>query len=130
LTWRAGVEELRLYTAVVGAFLVHWIVMAAALWGTAYLLPGVHVTSWAALAIGSLVLGFMNAVVRPILFILTLPITVLTLGLFYLVVNGLAFALAAAVVPGFSTDSISWAILGALVASLISTVVGAFARSR
>jgi putative membrane protein len=112
-----------------GVFLVHWAVMAVALWGTAYILAGVHVTSWTALAVGALVLGFVNAVIRPILVILTLPITLLTLGLFYLVVNGLAFALAAAVVPGFSIDSIGWAILGALVASIISWFIGALARS-
>jgi putative membrane protein len=109
-------------------FLIHWTVLAIALWGTAYLLPGVHVTSWTALAVGSLVLGLVNAVVRPILLILTLPITILTLGLFYLVVNGLAFALAAALVPGFAIDSIWWAILGALVASVISAVIGLFAK--
>ncbi len=108
--------------------LIHWAVMAVALWGTAYLLPGVHVTSWTALAVGALVLGLVNAIVRPILVILTLPITLLTLGLFYLVVNGLAFALAAALVPGFTVDSIWWAILGALIASLISAFIGALAR--
>ncbi len=111
------------------AFLIHWLVMAVALWVTAYVLPGVHVTSWEALAIGALVLGLVNAVIRPLLVILTLPITVLTLGLFYLVVNGLAFGLAAALVPGFGVDSVWWAILGALVASLVSTFVGAFAKA-
>lgn len=55
----------------------------------------------------------------------TLPITVLTLGLFYLVVNGLAFALAAAIVPGFEVDSLLWAMLGALVVGLISWFIGA-----
>ena len=62
-------------------------------------------TSWTALALAAVVLGAVNAVVRPILVILTLPITVLTLGLFYLVVNGLAFGLAAAIVPGFQIGS-------------------------
>ncbi|MGE0042181.1 MAG: phage holin family protein [Vicinamibacterales bacterium] len=107
-------------------FLVHWIVLALALWVTSYLVPGVQVSSWAALAIGALVLGFVNAVVKPVLVILTLPITVVTLGLFYLVVNGLAFGLAAAVVPGFSVTSFGAAILGALVMSLVSWFVGAF----
>ena len=101
-------------------FLAHWLVMAVALGVTAWIVPGVHVASWPALAVGALVLGLVNAVVRPLLFVLTLPITVLTLGLFYLVVNGLAFGLAAAVVPGFSVDSVWWAMLGALVASVVS----------
>ena len=108
-------------------FLTHWIVTTAALYVSAYLLPGVHVSSLPALAVAALVLGFVNAIVRPLLFLLTLPITILTLGLFYLVVNGLAFGLAAALVPGFDVDSIGWAVLGALVVSLVSWFAGSFA---
>lgn len=110
------------------AFLLHWAVTAAALGVTAYILPGVHVASWTALGVGALVLGLVNAIVRPILVLLTLPITVLTLGLFYLVVNGLAFGLAAAIVPGFSIDSALWAVLGALLVSLASGLFGAIAK--
>ena len=87
-------------------------------------------TSWPALLVAGLVLGFVNAIIRPILVVVTLPITVLTLGLFYLVVNGLAFALAAAVVPGFEVDSLLWAMLGALVVSLISWFIGAVSATR
>ncbi len=109
-------------------FLAHWIVTALALLVCTKILPGVHVDSLQTLAVAALVLGFINAIVRPILLILTLPITILTLGLFYFVINGIAFGLAAAIVPGFGVDSIGWAILGALVVSLISWFVGAFAR--
>ncbi len=77
-------------------FLLHWAIVAAALWVAAYLIPGVVVHSVPALLVAALVLGLVNALVRPILTILTLPITILTLGLFYLVVNGAAFSLAAA----------------------------------
>ena len=108
-------------------FLAHWIVTALALLVCTKILPGVHVDSLQTLAVAALVLGFINAIVRPILLILTLPITILTLGLFYFVMNGIAFGLAAAIVPGFGVDSIGWAILGALVVSLISWFVGAFA---
>ena len=87
-------------------------------------LPGIHITSWAALAVAALVLGFVNTIVRPVLVLVTLPITILTLGLFYLVVNGIAFGLAAAVVPGFEVDSFGWAILGALVTGIASWFVG------
>ncbi len=111
-------------------FLIHWATIAIALATAAWVVPGVHVTSVAALAVASLVLGFVNACVRPILVLLTLPITVLTLGVFYLVVNGAAFALAAALVPGFSVDSIGWAVIGALVVGLVSWFVGAFAGER
>jgi putative membrane protein len=89
----------------------------------AWILPGVHVRSWPALAVAELVLGFANAILRPVLVILTLPITILTLGLFYLVVNGLVFALAAWVVPGFDVDSLLWAMLGALVVGLVGWFV-------
>lgn len=109
-------------------FLIHWLVVAVALWLTAQFVPGVTISSWSALAIAALVLGFVNAIVRPILVILTLPITVLTLGLFYLVVNGIAFGLAAAVVPGFSIASATSAVLGALVTSLISWFIGIFVK--
>jgi putative membrane protein len=112
------------------SFLLHWLVLAVALWATASIVPGVQVGSWAALAAGALILGFVNAIIKPILVILTLPITVLTLGLFYLVVNGLAFGLAAALVPGFSVASPVSAIVGALVASLLSWFLGALVRTR
>lgn len=106
------------------AFLTHWFLTAVALGVASWVLPGIHVTSWAALAVSALVLGFVNAIIRPILVIITLPLTVLTLGLFYLVVNGVAFGLAAAVVPGFEVDSFWWAILGALVVGLIAWFTG------
>jgi putative membrane protein len=105
--------------------LVHWLVVAAALWVAAYLVPGVTFSSGGALLLAALVLGLVNALVRPVLLILTLPITILTLGLFYLVVNGLAFGLAAALVPGFSVASLWSAILGALVVSVVSWIIGA-----
>lgn len=109
-------------------FLLHWLVVAIALGAASWVLPGVHVTSWPALAVAALVLGLVNATVRPLLAILTLPLTILTLGLFYLVVNGLAFALAAALVPGFGVDGLLWSMLGALLVSLVSWFVGAIAR--
>lgn len=111
-------------------FLVQWFLTAVSLGVAAWVLPGIHVTSWPALAVAALVLGFVNAIVRPILLIITLPLTVLTLGLFYLVVNGMAFGLAAAIVPGFEVDSFWWAILGALVVGMVSWLIGAQARPR
>lgn len=107
------------------SLLVHWVVLAIALWVAAYIVPGVHVAGWGPLLIGAAVLGVVNTVVRPVMTILTLPITVLTLGLFYLVVNGAAFGLAAAFVPGFDVSSWVAAILGALVTGIASWLVGA-----
>ena len=108
-------------------FLIHWLVIALALWVTAYILPGVDVDSTQALAIAAIVLGLVNAMVRPLLTILTLPITILTLGLFYLVVNGLTFLLASKLVPGFHVAGFWWAVLGALLVSILSSFVGGFA---
>ena len=108
-------------------FLIHWLVVALALWVTAYILPGVHIDSTQALAIAAVVLGLVNALIRPILTILTLPITILTLGLFYLLVNGLTFLLASKMVPGFYVDGYWWAVLGALGVSIVSSFVGMFA---
>jgi putative membrane protein len=107
-------------------FLIHWLVIALALWVTAYILPGVHIESTQALAIAAVVLGLVNALVRPILTLLTLPITILTLGLFYFLVNGFTFLLVTKVVPGFGVSSYWWAVLGALVVSIISSFVGSF----
>ncbi len=109
-------------------FLIHWLVIALALWVTAFIVPGVTIESTTALAIAAVVLGLVNALVRPILTILTFPITILTLGLFYLLVNGFTFFLATKVVPGFSVSSYWWAVLGALVVSLVSAFVGSFVK--
>ncbi len=111
-----------------GVFFIHWFIVGVSLWVAAYVVPGVSVSSWPALAVGALVLGFVNAVIRPVLTVLTLPLTLLTLGLFYLVVNAAAFGLAAALVPGFSVQSFWSALFGALVVSLISMFIGAFLR--
>lgn len=113
-----------------GRFLLQWLLVAVALWVTAFILPGVHVTSTPALIVAALVLGFVNAVVRPLLLLLTLPITVLTLGLFLFVVNGLAFLLAAWLVPGFSVDGFWWGVLGALVVSVVSSFLTAAVDER
>jgi putative membrane protein len=105
-------------------FLIHWLVTAIALAVGARLVPGIHVGSLGVLLVSGLVLGIVNALVRPVLVLLTLPITILTLGLFYLIVNAAAFGLAAALVPGFTVASFGSAIGGALVVSLVSWVLG------
>lgn len=111
-------------------FLWHWLMTAAALAVTALVLPGVRVDGVFSLALAGLVLGFVNAVVRPLLLLVTLPFTVLTLGLFYFVVNGLAFGLAAFLVPGFSVASFFSAMLGAFAVGLVSWLIGSFTGAR
>ncbi|RLE30490.1 MAG: phage holin family protein [Acidobacteria bacterium] len=107
-------------------FLIHWLVIALALWVTDWILSGVSINTYQALAIAAIVLGLVNALVRPILTILTLPITILTLGLFYLLVNGFTFFLASKLVSGFEVSSFWWAVLGALMVSIVSWFVGKF----
>jgi putative membrane protein len=109
-------------------FLAHWAIVTVALWFAAKVVSGVTVSSVPVLLVGAAVLGLVNASVRTVLTILTLPITILTLGLFYLVVNGAAFGLAAALVPGFRVASFGSAVLGALLVSLVSWVLGSLAR--
>lgn len=111
-----------------GSFFRHWVVTAVALGVAAWILPGVTITSLPALAVGAIVLGLVNAVVKPVLVILTLPLTFVTLGIFYFVVNGIAFALAAWIVPGFSVSSFGWAIIGAALVGLVSMFAGGSRR--
>lgn len=107
-----------------------WLINAAALYATARLLAGVRVDSPEALIGGALAIGLVNAVVRPILRVVTFPITVLTLGLFYFVLNGLMFYLAASLIPGFELDGLVAAVGGALVMSIVATVLHVFLKPR
>ena len=106
-------------------FVLVWILNAVALLIVAYLFPGVQVLDWKAAAIAALVLGLVNALVKPVLVILTLPITVLTLGLFLLVINALLFWAVASLVPGFSVTGFWSALIGALLYSVIAWVLSA-----
>ncbi len=88
---------------------------------TAFLIPGIGIANLAVAFVTALVISFINMFLKPILQFLSLPLTVLTLGLFYLVVNGFLFLLASWIVPGFTIVNIWWAILAAIVYSLINT---------
>ena len=102
-----------------------WILNAAALLAVAWLLPSVQVTNFGSALLAALGLGFINTLVRPVLVWLTLPITVLRLGIFYLVLNGLLFWLASAALPGFHVEGFGPALLGALLYSLIAWALSA-----
>ncbi len=102
--------------------ITRWLLTALALIITARIVPGIHIDNTVTLFIAALVLGLVNAIVRPILIFFTLPLTIVTLGLFILVINALLFMMAAYFVPGFSVDGFFPAFLGALVVSLLSTV--------
>jgi putative membrane protein len=104
------------------ALLLRWLVNAAALMLVAYLYPGVQVDSPGAAILAAIVLGLVNAVVRPILLVLTLPVTILTLGLFIFVINALMFWLASGIVGGFHVTGFWAALIGSILYSLITLV--------
>jgi putative membrane protein len=97
-----------------------WILNAVALLIVAYILPGITVASFGSALIAALVLGLLNTLVKPVLILLTLPITIVTLGLFLLVLNALVFWFAGSVLKGFQVNGFWWALLGALVYSIVS----------
>lgn len=103
--------------------LLIWFCNALALLTVAFVLPGVHVDGYLAAMTAALVLGLINTLLRPLLIVLTLPVTVLTLGLFILVINGLLFWFAGTVLKGFQVDGFWFGLLGALLYSVISTVL-------
>jgi putative membrane protein len=104
-------------------FLIRAAVVAIGLWLASQIVPGVHILIPGALIAAALLLGIVNAIVRPILVILTFPITLLTLGLFLLVVNGLMIELVSYLLPGFVVDGLWPAILASIIVSLTSWVM-------
>lgn len=105
-------------------FLLSWVLSALALMLTARMIDGIQISGFGGALIGALVIAVVNALVRPILVILTLPITILTLGLFLFVVTGLAFWLASKLAPGFSVDTFGAAMLGAIVLGILNWILG------
>ncbi len=102
--------------------LLNWALSALALWVVARLIPGFHVSGPVAALIAALAIGFINATLGLFLKIITFPLTLLTLGLFWLVINALMIELASAIVPGFHVDTFGAAFWGAIVLSLVNMV--------
>jgi putative membrane protein len=109
--------------------LLVWLINAVALIAVAYLMPGVAVASFTTALVAALVLGLVNAVVRPVLFLLTLPVTILTLGLFIFVLNGLLFWFVGSFIQGFVVTGFWPGVFGAIVFSLISWLLSALLLS-
>ena len=105
------------------SLLLRWLLNALALLAVAYLYPGVRVESFLAAAVAALALGLANALIRPILVVLTLPVTIITLGLFLFVINAALFWFVAQVVKGFSVDGFLAALVGSLLYSVVTLVV-------
>ena len=100
--------------------LLNWVLSAVALWIVAHLISGFHLTGPFAALIAALVIGFVNATLGVFLKIVTFPLTLLTLGIFWLVINAAMIELASAIVPGFRVDTFGAAFLGAIVLSLVN----------
>ncbi len=103
--------------------LINWLVSTLAVLVTAYILPGVSVAGFVPALLFAIVLGVLNAVLRPLLIILTLPVNILTLGLFTLVINALVVLLASAIVPGFVVSGFLWALLFGIILALVMFVL-------
>ena len=101
-------------------FLINWLITTIAILISAHFLPGVAIRNFMAAVVTALVLGLINAIIRPILIVLTFPLTILTLGLFIFVLNALLVLLTSAIVPGFDVRNFWWALLFSLVFSLVS----------
>jgi putative membrane protein len=110
--------------------LIRWIINALALILMSHVIKGVEVDHFFAAFVAAAVLGVINAVLRPIVLLLTLPITILTLGLFVFVINGLMLYIAGSVVKGFHVSGFWASVFGALFLSVISWIVNAFVNDR
>ena len=100
--------------------LLNWALSALALWVVSHLISGFHVSGWRSALIAALVIGFINATLGLFLKIVTFPLTLLTLGLFWLIINAVMIKLASAIVPGFHVDTFGAAFWGAIVLSLVN----------
>ena len=100
-----------------------WLLAAAALLAVAYLYEGVQIKSFGAALIAALVIGLLNSIVRPVLVVLTLPVTVFTLGLFLFVINALMFWAAAGMLDGFHVNGFGAALLGSLIYSVFGVII-------
>jgi putative membrane protein len=105
--------------------IVRWLLLAAALLLVAHLYPGVQIASFVSALVAAFVIGLFNTLVRPLLVLLTLPVTLLTLGLFLFVINALMFWAAASVLQGFNVTGFTAALIGSLLYSLCGVIIDA-----
>ena len=96
---------------------------------SAYILPGVHVANFLTAVVVAIVLGIINAVIKPVLLILTLPINILTLGIFTFIINGLLILLVSSLVQGFRVDNFWWAVLFSIILSIVNAFFSSLKNS-
>jgi putative membrane protein len=107
-------------------FLLHWAITSLSLWVASYVFSGIKFADVSALVISALLLGFANAIVRPLLILLTLPLTVLTLGLFLLVINALMMLLVSSLVSGFVISGFWTAFFASIFIAVLSFLLGSY----
>jgi putative membrane protein len=110
-------------------FLVHWAITALSLWVASHVFKGLKFDNTSSLVIAALLLGFANAIVKPLLIVLTLPLTLLTFGFFLLVINALMILLVARLVEGFRVSSFWTAFFASIFISLLSILIGSLVSS-
>ncbi len=111
-------------------WLIRWLVLTLAILCAAYLLDGIHVKGVFSALLGAAALGILNAFLRPLLVLLTLPVNILTLGLFTLIINAFLLKVASVLMPGFQVEGIWSAILGALIISFVNGFMSVFTADR
>lgn len=108
------------------SFFLRWLITAVSLLITAQIVPGIEIKNFTVALIAAVALGLINAIIRPLLILFTLPLTILTLGLFIFVVNAISFSLASYFISGFEVKSFFDALFGSIVVSIISAVLNGF----
>lgn len=106
--------------------LIHWGIMSLSLWAASYVFSGIRFADTSSLIVSALLLGFVNAIVRPLLVIITLPFTVVTLGFFLLVINALMLLLVSSLVRGFTISGFWTAFFASIFIALLSLVIGSY----
>lgn len=109
--------------------LLQLLINALAIFISVRILPGVHLDSFVTAIIVTVILTVLNIILKPILLLLTLPLTIITLGLFYFILNGVMVLIADALITGFQVDGLLWAIIFSLVVSLINTVLNSLTQN-
>ena len=110
--------------------LIRWLILTVAIIFASYLLEGIHINGFFSAFLAAAILGILNALFRPVLLILTLPINILTLGLFTFIINALMLKMASGVIPGFEVHGFWTAVFGALIISVVSWLLNSFISDR
>jgi putative membrane protein len=111
-------------------FLIRWLILTVAIIVASYLLEGIHISGFFSAFFAAATLGILNALFRPILILLTLPINILTLGLFTFIINALMLKMASGIIPGFEVYGFWTAVFGSLIISVVSWLLNSFISDR